>query len=220
MRVAVLSLCRDRLAFSQHCFETLTENAGVPFDHFVLDQGSQDGTPDWLHHEYRPFGVVALGGNVGVSRGINVLLDIVHTHEPYDVIVKYDNDAELLVADTLKATCEVALQGYIASPHIQGLNSPPVVESETEVAGYRVGIPNIMGGIFMAAPASLYTTYRHDDSNPIWGMDDAKIVDHWRAYGGECGYLLDYPANHYLSTEGQRAADPAYFVRKDAEFAA
>lgn len=220
MRVAVLSLCRDRLWATKHCFQTLRDLAGCDFDHYVLDQGSQDGTVEWLLQG--DYDVSAAGRNLGVSRGMNALLDHV-VPRGYDVIVKFDNDCELLVWNTLKACAEVALEGYIASPHIQGLNSPPVVEQEVIVTdkngrSSRIGIPNIMGGIFMAAPAVWYTTYRHDETNPIWGMDDAKIVDHWRAYGGECGYLLDYPANHFLSTAGQEAADPVYWARKVREF--
>ena len=49
---AVLTLCRDRLAYTQHCFETLRDNAGCDFDHFVLDQGSMDGTDEWLEQQF------------------------------------------------------------------------------------------------------------------------------------------------------------------------
>lgn len=229
MRVAVLTLTRDRIAFTRHCFDRLRELAGCPFDHFVLDQGSTDETREWLdEQEYQGWldGVVYLPGNVGVSRGMNRLLDLALSQAGYDVVVKFDNDCELTVDGTLAACAEVALaMNWIVSPHIQGLDSPPVVEYEVGPADfwklrYRVGVPNIMGGIFMAAPASLYATYRHDDANPIWGMDDARIVDHWRALGNEVGYLLDYPANHYLTTQGQRETDPVYYARKEREFAA
>jgi len=219
MRIAVLSLCRDRLDFTRHCFKTLHELAGCEFDHYVLDQASEDGSREWLHAEIdagRLRHCVWQGNNVGVSRGINQLLEVV-VPRGYDVIVKYDNDAELLCEDTLKVAAKVALEGWIISPHIQGLDQTPIVEREEWVAGYRVGVPNIMGGIFMAAPASLYQTYRHDEKNPVWGMDDARIVEHWRAYGGEVGYLLDYPANHYLTTQGQHDAVQWYFDRRVTE---
>ena len=44
MKFAVLTLTRDRLEYTQHCFETLRQNAGCDYDHYVLDQGSEDGT--------------------------------------------------------------------------------------------------------------------------------------------------------------------------------
>jgi GT2 family glycosyltransferase len=46
MNVAVLTLTRDRLPYTQHCFATLKENAGCDYDHIVLDQGSTDGTAE------------------------------------------------------------------------------------------------------------------------------------------------------------------------------
>jgi hypothetical protein len=230
VRIAVLSLCRDRLAYTKHCFQTLRDLAGCDYDHYVLDQGSQDGTVDWLETEQESGGITdyyVVAENIGVSRGINRLLDWIHP-ENYDVIVKYDNDCELLVDGTLRVCAEIAAPGYwMMSPHIMGLNSPPVVEREELMTtalfrkqpAYRIGIPNIMGGIFMAAPASLYETYRHDESNPIWGLDDAKIVDYWRAQGGEVGYLLDYPARHFLTTAGQEQDDVGgYYTRKIAEY--
>jgi glycosyltransferase involved in cell wall biosynthesis len=225
VRIAVLTLTRDRLWATEHCFDRLYELAGCEFDHYVFDNGSEDGTWEWLDANMKKPISRSTEGNIGVSRGINYLLDLVGP-ENYDVIVKFDNDCELLVDGTLKACAEVALaMNWITSPHIQGLNSPPSIEHEVGPEqfwklAYRVGIPNIMGGIFMAAPASLYATYRHDEKNPVWGLDDAKIVDYWRAQGGECGYLLDFPANHFLTTDGQAARDPQWFARKVREFKA
>lgn len=221
MKIAVLSLTRDRLWSTQHCFATLRDLAGCDFDHYVLDQASEDGTAEWLAGE-RDAGRLKYATfehrNMGISIGMNHLLDAVSYNGDYDVVVKYDNDCELLEPGTLKVCCEVALDGWIASPHIQGLNSPPSIEYELDVLGYACGVPNLLGGIFMAAPASLYDSYRHDPANPVWGLDDAKIVDHWRAAGNEVCYLLDYPANHYLSTEGQAARDPLWYERKVREF--
>jgi glycosyltransferase involved in cell wall biosynthesis len=223
VRIAVLTLTRDRLWATEHCFDRLYELAGCEFDHYVFDNGSEDGTWEWLDANMKKPISRSTEGNIGVSRGINYLLDLAGP-ENYDVIVKFDNDCELLVDGTLAACAEAAQAwGWITSPHIQGLNSPPTIEREVAKGSdgwplYRVGIPNIMGGIFMAAPASLYETYRHDESNPIWGLDDAKIVDYWRAQGGECGYLLDYKANHYLTTKGQAEADPGYWTRKVREY--
>lgn len=218
MRIAVLSLTRDRLDYTEHCFRRLHELAGVPFDHYVLDNGSTDGTQEWLRNDYAPYWSDLRPDNIGVSRGMNALLD---QAQGYDVIVKFDNDCELLVADTLKVAAEIAAAGdWIISPHIQGLNDPPAVQREQTVHGYRIGVPPIIGGIFMAAPASLYESYRHNEGNPPWGMDDVNLCSWWRTQGHDFGYLLEYPAYHYETTAGQRKRYPDYFERKDAEFAA
>lgn len=213
MRVAVLSLTRDRLDYTKHCFATLHEYAGCDFDHYVLDQGSEDGTADWLRNEYAPAWVETLPCNIGVSRGINALLD---RAQGYDWYVKFDNDCELTTPNTLNDAC--ADEKWILSPHIMGLNSPPPVERETTVNGLRIGIPGLIGGIFMATPAWVFGQYKHDEGNPIWGMDDVSLCAWFKRNGGEIGYMLDYPANHYETTVGQEARYPAYWKRKVAEF--
>jgi glycosyltransferase involved in cell wall biosynthesis len=216
MRIAVLSLTRDRLDYTKHCFARLRELAGCDFQHFVFDNGSTDGTQDWLRKTYAPAWLDLCPENVGVSRGINALLD---RAKNFDVIVKFDNDCELTVPDTLRVAAEIAATGdWIMSPHIHGLNDPPPVQREQTVLGHRVGIPPLIGGIFMAAPASLYDTYRHNDDNPLWGMDDVNLCSWWRSQGHDFGYLLDYPATHYETTRGQRERYPDYFERKMAEF--
>ena len=70
MRVAVLSLTRDRLVYTRHCFAKLHEFAGCEFDHYVLDQGSKDGTDEWLTMEYQPeYLYLRAGKTTSASRG-------------------------------------------------------------------------------------------------------------------------------------------------------
>lgn len=210
-RVAVLSLTRDRLAYTRHCFETLREYAGIPFDHFVLDQGSTDGTKAWLQtYECE---AILCDANMGVSRGINELLNYA---AGYDWYVKFDNDCELTTPNTLLDSLQDP--NWILSPHIQGLDSPPAINGEVNVNGVRVGETTILGGIFMAVPAWVFNKYRHAEDNPVWGMDDVRLVEWFRGQSGRTGYMLDYPANHFRTTRGQRQELPEYFARKDAEY--
>lgn len=229
LRVAVLTLTRDRLEYTQYCFERLESLAGCPYDHFVYDNGSDDGTVQWLGEWFQGGdadhrrGYVLSADNVGVSRGMNGLFDRLPRYGMYDVVVKFDNDCELTVEGTLAAAAEVAATGgWIVSPQILGLNDPVPIDTDEIVAGYRVGSVPYIGGIFLAAPGFLYMEegYRHDETNPIWGMDDVALGGHWKGRGGKLGYLLDYPSNHYETTQGQRERYPQYFKRKDEEFAA
>ena len=77
-------------------------------------------------------------------------------------------------------------------------------------------IPQI-GGIFLAAPASVYLEYRYPEAGPVWGMDDAHICHWFRQQGGRCGYVKRLSANHYETTSGQHARYPEYFARTLAE---
>jgi GT2 family glycosyltransferase len=218
LAIAVLTLTRDRLEFTRHCFQTLRDNAGCDYDHFVLDQGSTDGTQEWLARQ--PVDTTLLTQNVGISEGMNTLLDQINPMN-YDVIVKFDNDCELTCERTLRDVCLLANEGgVLLSPVIRGLLNPPIPAREVSVCNEAIlDVPQI-GGIFLAAPAWVYDEFRYSPDNPFWGLDDVEICAWFRAKGGTCGYVKRLEAWHYLGTKGQRETDEAYFVRKDREYAA
>ena len=213
MKIAVLSLTRDRLAYTKHCFHRL-HNQDVCFDHYVFDQGSTDGTADWLMQDStEPFRFIHTdANNIGISKAMNFLLD--RLDDGYDAVVKFDNDCELTRFDTLRTACEATVYQMIVSPHIQGLKSPPPVESEDDGFGFVGQI----GGIFMAVPGWVFKEFRYDDQgNPKWGMDDVQLSQWFRNHGGRLAYLMDHKANHYLTTVGQEKDQPEYMARKYAE---
>lgn len=216
MRVAVLTLTRDRLVYTQHCFETLADNAGCRYQHFVLDQGSDDDTAEWLRLE--GFDGPRLSENVGICRGLNMLLDKLDLYG-FDVIVRFDNDCEVTKPNTLRTVCEVALEyDAIVAPHVRGLNNPPPIIGLAQAGDHVIEETPILGGIFMAIPARLFTEeeFRYDESLPPWTGDEA-IVPWWRSQGGCAGYLQGWSVNHHLTTEGQKQDEPEYQARKERE---
>lgn len=225
MKVAVLSLTRDRLDYTKHCFATLAENAGCEYDHYVLDQGSTDGTREWLDGWFRSADEfrarIALDENVGISAGINKLIAWIHYTGlgPYDVIVKIDNDCEIVTPLTLRDICAlVDTYGLILSPQILGLRQPPAtLGTPLSLGGTLVDEKAQVGGIFLAAPASLYDEFRYSEGNPVWGGDDVEVCAWWRARGGRCGYVQGYEAWHFEGTDGQHERFPEYFRRVEAE---
>ena len=214
MKIAVLSLTRDRLEYTKHCFDSLYTNAGCEFDHYILDQGSHDGTRKALHAYPN---VVLLKHNIGISRGMNVLLEVIDG-QGYDVVVKFDNDCELNEPDTLATIARLAYDGNaLLSPRILGLQNPPPVTGRFTIGDETVlDIPQI-GGIFLAAPAHVYDEFRFNPDNPTFGGDDVEICRWWRHGGGQCGYVERFTANHYETTKGQQERFPAYFERKFSE---
>lgn len=221
MKIAVLTLTRDRLDYTRHCFATLHANAGIDFDHYVLDQASTDGTAEWLQSDEFEGAAVAVDENLGVCRGLNLLLDEVVPAEEYDVIVRFDNDCEVLQPGTLSTVALIAHEyDCILAPHVQGLQNKPATIGRVLAGDLMISETGILGGIFMAIPARLFTEhgFRYDESNhPHTG--DEEIVPWWRARGGVCGYLDGFAVNHYETTVGQRSRHPAYWERKDREYA-
>jgi len=213
VNVAVLTLTRDRLEYTQHCFAKLAEYAGCEYDHYVYDNGSSDGTAMWLAKEFRAKHVTLGVENIGIPAAMNFLLDsLLGT---YDVIVTFDNDCELVQSDTLKTVCELVDEsGQLLSPRILGLQNPPASQGEFWIGQSRiVDIPQI-GGIFLAAPAYLYDTFRYDTRDE---REDVQVCWHWRARGGRCGYVDELEAWHYETTDGQMARYVDYTRRKYAE---
>ncbi len=215
LAIAVLSLTRDRLDYTKHCFDTLHEHAGIPFDHYVLDQGSEDGTAEWLH-DYDPFGLVLSPENVGINRGLNTLISHASEMDDYDVIVKFDNDCELTQPNTIRDIASLALEGgCILSPRILGLRNPPKPFRELQISGEIVqDVPQI-GSIFMAIPAWTFDEFTYDGAKMIY--DDVDLCAWWRRRGGTCGYVKRLEAWHYETTDGQHERYPEYFERRVAE---
>lgn len=214
MKIAVLSLTRDRLAYTQHCFDRLHDYAGIHFHHYVFDNGSQDGSYDWLAHEYKPDYLIASEHNIGISKAMNRLLDLTGEND-YDAIVKFDNDCELATVGALKDCARFVLEhpDWLISPRIEGLLGPPGTTEVIDFPEGRVLRKGQIGGIFLAANADIYTSFRYDENNPTWGMDDVQIS----GYAPNVGYLDGHVANHYLTTAGQHADMPDYFATKKAE---
>lgn len=218
MNVAVLTLTRDRLDYTQHCFAKLREFAGCDFEHYVLDNGSQDGTLEWLTGQ--PVHLTVCEENIGISAGLNLLLEHVDMDGTYDVVVKFDNDCELTQPNTLRDVARLTLEGgAILSPRILGLQNPPAATRELQINSERIlDVPQI-GGIFLSAPGWVYDEFRYSETNPLWGGDDVEICWWFRRQGGTCGYVKRLEAWHYESTDGQRERYPVYFERKDVEMA-
>lgn len=230
MKTAVLTLTRDRLDYTKHCFAALHENAGCDFTHYVLDQGSQDDTPDWLSTQWAKRRALVLHEktNLGIAAALNRILDeIALSGRTYDVIAKIDNDCELVDPNTLLRCARFAhAKNAIVSPRILGLNHPPQPTGETvewEPGTYGPGYvellrcyPNI-GGAFMAVPASFYQDWRYPTDLPAWGGDDTLISQRAQSLGMPVGYLEGLEAWHYKTTQGQHADYPWYFERREDE---
>lgn len=217
MRVCVLSLTRDRLAYTQHTFPMLQRNAGCDYTHVVLDQGSTDGTPEWLEETFPADQLHFANTNLGICPALNLLLDEYVDPADYDVIVRFDNDCEVTMPGTLAAVCQVVNEhdDVILAPKVMGLRNPPASPGTFELGEHVVDETSILGGVFMAIPSAVFTNgFRYDEGSPAWGGDE--YVTSWlRERGGRCGYLRPWEVWH--RTDQHWADHPAYFARKIAE---
>ena len=226
MKIAIYTLTRDRLAYTKHCFQRLYCLAGYAFDHFVLDNGSTDGTAEWLQTELPGknsrglFEVTCLPENVGISRGSNMMLDKILGRGDYDLVIKMDNDCEVETPDLLKDVVKVfdllnrVKKRMVLSPRVVGINRQPHRGGTIYVGGWKVGLTGIVGGLFHIVQADVYREYRYPEVLPkAWGQDD-DFCEWLRIKEIGKGYIEGLVVNHYETTAGQAARFPEYFERK------
>lgn len=218
-RVAIFTLCRDRLYYTQHCFETLHEKAGHDFDHFVVDNGSEDGTVDWLLQNQNMFADIIWNPyNAGLCAGNNQALEMIrNSGKHYDLIAKFDNDAEVISDNIVAEMADLYKQSpkpMLLSPRVTGITRQPRRSYTQNAFSHPIGVTNHIGGLFAWCNADLYLEYRYPSNLPLASGDDSAFA-YW-VYQKKyiVGYVEDLVVNHYEESSGQASRFPQYFERK------
>lgn len=218
-RVALFSLVRDRLFYSQHCFKTLREKAGYEFDHYIVDNGSTDGTQAWLLDNRKNWkGLKIFSTNRGLCAGNNAALDMIRTSGiKYDLIAKFDNDAEVISDNIVAQMIDLYSQTtrpMLLSPSVIGISKQPKRSYVEKAFTHPIGVTNHIGGLFAWCNADLYLQYTYPDNLPLARGDDSAFA-YW-VYQQKLivGYVEDLVVNHFETAAGQAARFPDYFARK------
>lgn len=231
MRIAVYTLTRERLEFTKYTFALLREKAGLPFDHYVIDNTgieNDDGTRAWLTTE-RAAGRIhklhLMDLNVGISIGSNhALAQIAREPGPeYDIAIKFDNDCEVVSDNIILKLAEflarAALRGeaMAISPRVEGIGGQPKRISTAHKYGHPFGETDIIGGLFHVVPWDIYRWCRLPEHLPMARGQDGIFCENLKASGVTIGYVEDLIVRHYMTTGGQERALPVYFERKRRE---
>lgn len=190
MKVAAVTITFNRLELTKRTIESFNSKTGVDF-HLFVDNGSTDGTLDWLQDKNR----IELGKNEGIANafyyGVMNLLE-------YDYILKLDNDVET-VTDDLIAKMVRFIEG--AGPHAVSppdlLIDPhfyPHILSRKTVNGHVVEYTSHTGGAFQLAPTK-YVKMLCDDFIHL-KQGDYSIGGFYRTVGCPPAYLKDYAMKH------------------------
>lgn len=222
MRIAVYSLTRERLEYTRSCFTALRDLAGHPFDHYIVDNGSLDGTHGWIENEYRPYWFWPLDMNYGISRGSNIALRAIMVHD-YDLVLKVDNDCmprtEGILAEIARIYRDYpAAAKYALSPRVEGINRQPTRVTHAYLAGHQIGLTAIIGGLFHVLPAAMYREFYlqggYDETLPLAKGQDDQLCEWLRMNGYRKGYIEDLCVEHHEGTDAQARRFPEYFRRK------
>ena len=209
-RVAIYTLTKDRLKYTKRMFAALERFTHRHYDHFVIDQGSKDGTVEYL--KTRSLKKLILNKeNTGISHGSNQALDAIHSD--YDYIMKLDNDAEILTDNWLEEIVKLLVlsngQG-ILSPYVEGIwlyedpDRTGMPRSRfIQVNGHTIGLTTHLGGISVMAPWFAYKDFRFDENDTLSRQQDVSFSRHVTQNGYALGYCEDILIKHMDTTKGK-----------------
>lgn len=224
-KVAIFTLTKDRIDYTKTSFRSLHEKTKYPFDHYVVDNGSKDGTVEWLQeYQSKHKGVTVINNleNVGISKGSNQALDAMG--DEYDIIIKVDNDCEMLSSKWLESFVDIYEMNprLILSPAVEGLVDNPGGVPRQGGYGilnqkYLIGVTPHIGGIFCVAPATAYDNFRWPNDDFLHSNQDAQFSLYARESGYTLGYLENTRCVHIDTTAGQKEKYKGYFKLREKE---
>lgn len=224
MNIAFFTLTKDRLDYTKRMFASLTKNTILEYDHFIVDNGSNDETVQYLKDissTNESIKIIFNEDNKGIPIGSNQALSAIKKSDTdYDFIIKIDNDCEILTSNWLVPILEVINKfdnRIILSPRVTGLvgskGGMPRYD-ELTCLNYDIGMVKHLGGICIVAPSKIYERFKFPVNGSLHGQDDINFS----FYSQKKGYLMGYTENievaHADSTSGQIKKYPAYFKRR------
>lgn len=222
-KVAIYTLTYERVEYTKECFETLYKTAGHEFDHYIWDNGSKDGTVEYLK-SLKPHGwckkveVHYSPDNKGISIASNGIVDRIKEHD-YQVIMKSDNDAYYITDGWLAKMVEIwrSNRKVALSCYIEGLRDNPGGAARLfygELKGEKVGVTQHLGGICHFVDAHAYDTFRWDEDSTLHGVQDMEFSRWLIDNGYGMGYLEAYFCEHRDGTATQEKKYSDYFKRR------
>jgi len=221
MKIALFTLTKDRLHYTQRTLRSLRTKTKVNFDHFILDQNSQDKTVEWLNkftYKQGKLHIYPFTMNIGINRGVNFLIDKIG--KDYDIIVKIDNDVIFETKGWLEKCLNVLRPKMLISPYVKGLiDNRGGVNRIGHVTGTKIGLTPFIGGICMIG---LRRAWDKDSGGwefpvPKHAGGDKAFCDKLSLSGYRFGYVEDVIIKHIETTFGQYERYPEYFKKRKVE---
>ena len=221
--VAIYTITYDRIDLTKKSFETLHETAQYPFKHFICDNGSTDGTQEYLksYAVTHKANITFNEDNKGISIASNMLLDEIG--KSADIIVKVDPDAIFLTKGWLKRMVELwkANRMLVLSTYIQGLiqsagGAPR--EDYGMIKGEYLGLTRHVGGIVHFVDAKAYKDFRWSPKDTLHGVQDLELSNYLRTKGYQHAYMENFYTSHGESgTQAMQDKYKEYFLRRKEE---
>jgi len=195
-KILVITITRDRLETTQKYIGELARKGGYEFKHIIVDNGSTDGTVDWL--KKKGYEVISNIENEGIVRawirGVNYALK--HGYVP-DYVMKFDDDCEIATEGILEQIMKFYEENgdkYITAPldlEILPDYQPNIIDTAKKIGSFNVSITTHTGGMFTVMP---YEAFKIIAENIV--EKDVERGAIWRKNGYFSVYLTDLKTYH------------------------
>jgi len=215
LSVAIYTLTWNRLGYTRKMFDGL-KKAGYPFDHFVVDNGSKDGSLGWLRKR-KLRGLILNRENRGIIGATRQIRDTVCE---YDMVVNVDNDCEMLTGDWLARMVKVyeELEGKcLLNPYIHGVIRNVETSGDPFVVATEAVEPVVyLGGILLVMPPAVMMGFDMDpQKHTMHSLDDSHMSAVGKSLGMKLLRLPGVEVNHMDGSHGQYETYPEYCKERD-----
>jgi len=212
-KVAIFTLCKNRLDYTKKMYASMVKTAGYPFDWYVVDNGSTDGTAEWLKEQNVT--VITNKKNEGIPHSSNQIIEIIKKGY-YDYIMKADNDVLFKSFGWLETMINIyaVMRPFNLSLYPEGLsaNAGGVNRySYATIIGELLGFVPHLGGMTSMVPAEVYDDFKWPDVCFLRGGNDVLQSAWLNENSYQMAYMENYQAEHMDTTEGQAKKYPKYF---------
>lgn len=207
-KVAIYTITFNRLEYNKRFLKEIKKYLEIPYDHFIVDNGSRDGTAEFLKTTpYKVKKIIFNKENKGLAGAQNQVLDAIGNK--YDYIVSIAPDIEFVTKALLKELIKVSRafkDQIVLSPYInygEAMHEKNFLKNRNleryaykQVKGHKVGLTKHVGGMFRFAHSKIYQIYKYDEKSPAYFSDDYLFSQQVNKKGFLQGYVEDIIAVH------------------------
>lgn len=191
MKVAAITITKNRLALTKATMESFYSKTNVDY-HLFIDNGSTDGTREWLAQNYDH---IRLDRNYGIAAAFAYAVSKL---PKCDYILKLDNDLDIVTEDIIEKMVWFLDRNpaYAVSPMDLNIESSffPVVTGHTKIDDYNLILTHHTGGAFQLASEMIVKKLCDDYVHLAEG--DWKIGLFYRKNRIQPAYLSDLEMRH------------------------
>lgn len=201
-KIVVITITCNRLDVTKKWIGQLKEKAGYEYTHIIVDNGSKDGTVEWLKEN--GYNVIELGTNMGIAFAMMKAYEWAIEHvDNIDYFMRYDDDCKVITDGVINKLLNAMQQigdGMILAPlDIDILPEyQPTTFGYLKINGNDIRVVTHTGGIFQLIPKRAMDILIREAKSGDLAEIKKDIVrgGTWRRNGMLCGYLTKVLVEH------------------------